>query len=195
MSKARRLRRRNSGKRKSEITNTVTNTNTTTITTTTTIIELAKEAFHFSAAHFTMFSATRRERLHGHNYFVRCRIECQVGEDGLVFDYTELKQRLKDLCAELDEYTLLPADSPWLALSEQDGQVVVTHDQDTFSFPAADVHLLPVTNITLEALAAYLLDTLLATEEAAKADCSSLTLAVSSSPGIWAEVARPLKTP
>ena len=29
-----------------------------------TTIELEKEAFHFSAAHFTLFSATERENLH-----------------------------------------------------------------------------------------------------------------------------------
>ncbi len=153
-----------------------------------TTIELAKESFHFSAAHFTLFSPTSRERLHGHNYTVRCRVNCEVGEAGLAFDYTDLKQRLKDLCASLDEFTLIPKDSPWLDVHEADGQVIVHFNDDTFSLPTKDVRVLPVANITLEALAAHLIDTLLATEDLALAKCSSLTLGVSSSPGIWAEV-------
>ncbi|MCY4040573.1 MAG: 6-carboxytetrahydropterin synthase [Gammaproteobacteria bacterium] len=157
-----------------------------------TTLELAKESFHFSAAHFTLFSATSRERLHGHNYTVRCRVTCEVGGTGLAFDYTGLKQRLKDLCAALDEFTLLPANSPWLDACEADGQVVMKFDGDTFSLPASDVRLLPVQNITLEALAAYLVDVLLASEEVAMSKCSSLTIGVSSSPGIWAEATRAL---
>ncbi len=157
-----------------------------------TTIELAKESFHFSAAHFTLFSSTSRERLHGHNYTVRCRVSCEVGEAGLAFDYTSLKQRLKDLCASLDEFTLIPSESPWLDVYETDGQVIVKFDNDTFGLPASDVRLLPVQNITLEALAAHLVDVLLASEEAAMSKCSSLTIGVSSSPGIWAEASRTL---
>ena len=155
-------------------------------------IELAKESFHFSAAHFTLFSPTSRERLHGHNYSVRCRIECVTGAAGLAFDYTDLKQRLKDLCAELDEYTLMPANCPWLDVREQDGQVVIVFDGDEFRFPAGDVRLLPIANITLEALAGYLADLLTASAEIARPDCLSLTLGVSSSAGVWAEVTRDL---
>lgn len=153
-----------------------------------TTIELAKESFHFSAAHFTLFSATKRERLHGHNYQVRCSIVCPVGEHGLAFDYTDIKQRLKDICASLDEYTLMPANSPWLRLLEQDPQVVIEFDGDELRLPANDVRLLPITNVTLEALARYLAETLLADHNASEWPMKSLTLGVSSSPGVWAQV-------
>ena len=36
--------------------------------------EIAKEALNFSAGHVTMFSATEREDLHGHNWRVACEI-------------------------------------------------------------------------------------------------------------------------
>ncbi len=153
-----------------------------------TSIELAKEAFHFSAAHFTLFSASSRERLHGHNYFVRCRILSPVGEDGLVFDYTRLKQRLKDLCASLDEYTLMPVKSPWLQVREHEDAVVIMFDGCEFSLPRDDVCLLPIANITLEALAEYLMELLLDDSAASEWPMHQITLGVSSSPGVWADV-------
>jgi 6-pyruvoyl-tetrahydropterin synthase len=38
-------------------------------------IELAKEDFKFSAAHFTLFGPDAAERLHGHNYRVTVAVE------------------------------------------------------------------------------------------------------------------------
>ena len=37
-------------------------------------LHIDKQAHKFSAAHFTIFSETDRERLHGHNYGVSARI-------------------------------------------------------------------------------------------------------------------------
>ena len=39
-----------------------------------TTLYIDKEAHKFSAAHYTIFSASDRERLHGHNYSVSARI-------------------------------------------------------------------------------------------------------------------------
>jgi 6-pyruvoyltetrahydropterin/6-carboxytetrahydropterin synthase len=41
-----------------------------------------KESHKFSAAHFTIFSATERERLHGHNYSVSAKIVAPLGDNG-----------------------------------------------------------------------------------------------------------------
>ena len=151
-------------------------------------IELAKESFHFSAAHFTLFSAKRREKLHGHNYQVRCSIHCPVGEEDLAFDYTPIKQRLNDLCASLDECTLMPTDSPWLNVREAEGQLVIEFNDQELRLPSADVRLLPIANVTLEGLAHYLAESLLASDEAAEWPMQSLSLGVSSAPGVWADV-------
>lgn len=152
-----------------------------------TTIELAKESFHFSAAHFTMFSATERENLHGHNYSVRCRIDCAVGEHGLAFDYTSIKQRIKELCGSLDERTLMPTRSPWLSAHVSDGKVVIEFAGERLEIPERDVCLLPISNVTLEALARHLAERLLESEAASQWPIHSLTIGVSSTPGIWAE--------
>jgi 6-pyruvoyltetrahydropterin/6-carboxytetrahydropterin synthase len=121
-------------------------------------IELAKEAFKFSAGHFTIFSATRRERLHGHNFSVAAAFTCAVGRDGLALDYGRAKRLLQGLCDELDEWFLLPGTSPHLSIREGDaGRVEAVFDGEAIPFPEADVKILPVANITLEELAGYLL--------------------------------------
>jgi 6-pyruvoyltetrahydropterin/6-carboxytetrahydropterin synthase len=71
-----------------------------------------KEAHKFSAAHYTIFSATERERLHGHNFSVSAMIAAPMGENGFAADYNVYKRRIKTLCDELDEYLILPANSP-----------------------------------------------------------------------------------
>ena len=84
-----------------------------------TTIELSKEYLKFSAAHFTIFSATERERLHGHNFKVAAKLTAPVGDNGMCFSYRIFKDKLESLCLELDEYMLLSANSPHLRISEE----------------------------------------------------------------------------
>ena len=72
-------------------------------------LHIDKQAHKFSAAHFTIFSQTERERLHGHNYGVSARIVAEMGENGFSADYNVYKRCLQKLCDAHDEYMLLPA--------------------------------------------------------------------------------------
>ena len=87
-------------------------------------IEIAKQALNFSAAHFTIFSRTEREDLHGHNFQVECELTSPIDDNGLIFDYSLIKRVMKELCDELDEKTILPEKSPYLQL-ERDGEYIV----------------------------------------------------------------------
>ena len=49
-----------------------------------TTIEIAKQYLHFSAAHFTIFNATERERLHGHNFRIAVAITGEVDNLSLI---------------------------------------------------------------------------------------------------------------
>ena len=62
-----------------------------------TTIYIDKESHKFSAAHFTIFSASERERLHGHNFSVAARIVAPVDANGLTGDYAVYKAQLKKL--------------------------------------------------------------------------------------------------
>lgn len=127
----------------------------------TVMLALSKEAMKFSAAHFTLFGPGRRERLHGHDYFLSARLRARVGDDGLCFDYGLLKRELMTLCGDLDEYVLLPGESPLLRIERDGGLVDAVFGDERIPFLASDVRVLPIANITLEELARWFLGRLL----------------------------------
>lgn len=151
-----------------------------------TTIEVSKEDIKFSAAHFTIFTATERERLHGHNYFVTISFTAPVGENGLCFSYGEMKTRMRELCGALDEYLLLPERSPYLRIYNEPPFFRVLYDTETMYFLQSDTQLLPVRNITLEELSAWLLDQLLEDRNfVEQARLRHVQLKVSSGAGQW----------
>ena len=152
-----------------------------------TTISISKEALHFAAAHFTIFSATERENLHGHNFQVAADIDAEVGKDGLAFDYNLVKSALQALCDGLDERTLLPGRSPHLAISEEQGYTVAHFNGERIPFLPRDVLTLPVANITVEALADWLGGELLSDPGIAALGMHRLTVKVSSGAGQWAQ--------
>ena len=146
-----------------------------------TTLHIDKEAHKFSAAHFTIFSETERERLHGHNFSVSARIVAPMGNNGFSADYNVYKRRLRNLCDGLDEYLLLAANSPWQRLSEKNGEVFMEFAGKTLRFPRDEVLILPIVNVTVEELAHYLLGLMLEASEGEP--LVELELGVSSGPG------------
>lgn len=123
-----------------------------------TTIEISKEDIKFSAAHFTLFSATERERLHGHNFAVRLAVTAPVGDDGICFSYKEIKTRLRALCDALDEYTLIPEQSPHLVIDDEAPYYIVRFNGERIPLLKSDTLLLPIRNSTVEEFARYLRD-------------------------------------
>ena len=149
-------------------------------------IEIAKGYLSFSAGHFTIFSATERENLHGHNWRVGCEVTSPVGDTGLCFDYGKIKRALAALCAELDERVLLPARSPYLDLTEDDGYVVAHYADERIPFLTRDVLVLQLANITVEELAGWFLTRLLDDPAVRDEDIRALRVRVSSGVDQWA---------
>ena len=144
---------------------------------------------HFSAAHFTIFSAARRENLHGHDFSVAATVTGPVGEDGLCFDYNALKRPLRALCETLDEVVLLPTRSPHLQVREaDDDRVTARFGAEQLAFLRRDVRLLPVRNVTVEELATWFVERLVADADVLALPIEALTVRVSSGPGQWAGV-------
>lgn len=149
-------------------------------------IEIEKSYLHFSAAHFTIFSATNRERLHGHNWRIAVEILCEMGSDGLCFDYAIYKKILKDLCAQYDEYTLIANDSPHLEITEDDAFFFIKHNNITQPLLKTDTILMPVKNITIESLAQYFLEQMTADKQHLEAlKIHGFEMRVSSGPNQW----------
>lgn len=153
-----------------------------------TTIELFKENMKFSAGHFTVFSATERERLHGHNFSVKAFIKLEVEENGMAADYNVFKDWVRALCNSLDEYFIIPELSPFLTISKsQDGsKIIVKHNTDELVFLSQDIKLLPISNTTIEEFSRYFVQELCKNNEVLeKCKISELEIQVSSGAGQW----------
>ena len=122
-----------------------------------TTIEINKEDIKFSAAHFTIFSATERERLHGHNFAVTLAVTSPVGADGICFSYKDIKSRLRELCDSLDEYMILPTQSPHLRIEEDATFYFAIFNGERIPFLKSETLLLPIRNTTVEEFARHVL--------------------------------------
>lgn len=119
-------------------------------------LRLAKEDFKFSVAHFTVFSATIAEVLHGHNYRVRVEIAGDALDRlGLLLDLRDLKAEIRRLCAELDSKTLLPERCELVRVAVEGDGVEVRFGERVYRLPLADVVLLPIRNTSIEELALW----------------------------------------
>ena len=113
----------------------------------------------FSAAHFVV-GHTRCEHLHGHNWEVKVVVEGEPDERGLVVDFNELAAMLSELCNRYDHRVLIPERNRAVSIRREDDCVRILVHQREFCFPAEDVVLVPVNNITVERMASILLEEL-----------------------------------
>ncbi|TXS92155.1 6-pyruvoyl tetrahydropterin synthase [Parahaliea maris] len=146
-----------------------------------TTLHIDKESHKFSAAHYTIFSASERERLHGHNYSVSARIVAPMGDNGFSADYNVYKRRIKQLCDELDEYMLLAGDSPHQQIGEEGDYYRVRFAGEQMLFLRSDTLVLPIRNATVEEFSHYLLGRLV--ERSRGEDLREIELGVASGPG------------
>lgn len=146
-----------------------------------TTLHIDKESHKFSAAHYTIFTASERERLHGHNYSVSGRFVAPMGQNGFSADYNVYKKRLNALCEELDEYLILAGNSPYQTIEEVGDEYHVRYADDHMRFLRADTLVLPILNATVEEFSHYLLGKLL--QLSAGDDLREVEVCVASGPG------------
>jgi 6-pyruvoyltetrahydropterin/6-carboxytetrahydropterin synthase len=125
----------------------------------TTTLDISHDQMGFASGHFTIFSATEREKLHGHNFTVRLSITGLVDNNGLLGNYSTYRKQMIELCRPLHERFLLPDRSPYLTLTHKDGYVIATYDGLDMPFPEGDVCVLPISNVSVEELARHLCET------------------------------------
>lgn len=120
-------------------------------------LTIHKDELGFSAGHFTIFSATEREALHGHNYYVSVSFDFDIQHNGLSFDYRHYKRKLLALCDQLDRHFLLPTQSPYLQIEDSGEYWIATFNHKKIPFLKEDVIMLPITNVTIEELSRWFL--------------------------------------
>jgi 6-pyruvoyl-tetrahydropterin synthase len=122
-------------------------------------VAVSKESFKFNAAHFVAYRGFR-ERLHGHNYKLHIRLigSRQIGQDGYVLDFGELKAEAKKVCKSLNEFFICPTHSDVITITEdEEGKNVdlICEDGCKFSIPKSDCAMLPIVHSTVEEIAIY----------------------------------------
>lgn len=123
-----------------------------------TTIMIASSLMKFAAGHFTIFSEHHRETIHGHNFKVECLIGASIERNDMAFDYGVFKKAFVLLCASLDEKLLLPAHSLYLTIKQNQSNVHCFYGDEEMLFPKRDVVILPLENITIEAMAKWFLE-------------------------------------
>lgn len=120
-------------------------------------IEIEKEYFKFSSAHFLIFPDGSAERLHGHNYRVFAELDAALSDCGLVVDFKTIKPVVRELLDGLDERFLVPGEHPVLRWAElETGELEVRYLDRRYLVPREDALVLPINNTSSENLATYL---------------------------------------
>lgn len=126
----------------------------------TTTLNLHKQNFKFSSAHFLIFDKKSAERLHGHNYQVKVNItvpsEKELSKQGYFVDFNVFKKAIKAKLDEWDEMVLLPAKHEDMQFTENGPSLEVRFRDRFYVFPKSEVMRLPVTNTSVEQLSQIL---------------------------------------
>ena len=117
---------------------------------------LEKEYFKFSCAHFLIFPDGSKERLHGHNYQVRCEIGGEITDKGLLIDFIQVKPIIRALCDYLDEHWVVPSEHPDLKINHRDdAHTEVSYKKCHYLVPTEELIVLPINNSSAENFACW----------------------------------------
>ena len=138
-----------------------------------------------------MFSDGTKERLHGHNYTIAVALEVSTIELAKMIPFAPLKDAMRELCAEWKEHVMLAAHNPHLKIIRDDAELEFMLCGDRYVMPRGDALLLPLDNISVEALAAHIAQLLAA--KLATPTVLALEVTVEESPGQGASCRRELR--
>ncbi|MCM2372401.1 6-pyruvoyl trahydropterin synthase family protein [Aporhodopirellula aestuarii] len=116
-------------------------------------VDVSKEQFVFSAAHFITFASDICERIHGHNYGVRVSVEGPLDENRYVVDFIALRDAVLLQTQQFDHHVILPRDHREILVSQDETETTVRFRERRWVFPNEDAVILPVVNTTAEEIA------------------------------------------
>ncbi|MGE0401418.1 MAG: 6-pyruvoyl tetrahydropterin synthase family protein [Kofleriaceae bacterium] len=118
-------------------------------------ISIARNEHKFSCAHMTVFPDGTKERLHGHNYQLALALDVERVDFASMVPFQVIKDAIRELCKEWKERVMIAATNPFVVIVRDDSELEVTVCGQRYVFPRGDVLLLPIDNISAEALAAH----------------------------------------
>ncbi|TWT81943.1 6-carboxy-5,6,7,8-tetrahydropterin synthase [Planctomycetes bacterium CA13] len=149
-------------------------------------VEVAKEQFVFSAAHFITFAGDICERLHGHNYGVRAAVEGPLDENRYVVDFIALRDAVLKQTQALDHHVILPERHAEIIVSSDEKETTATFRDRRWVFPNEDCVILPVINTTAEEIARVIAERVIEqTKEQFGSAITLLEIGVDENHGQW----------
>jgi 6-pyruvoyltetrahydropterin/6-carboxytetrahydropterin synthase len=119
-------------------------------------IHVARERYKFSCAHMTVFPDGRKERLHGHNYYLAVEVELADVSFARMVEFEPLKEACAALCDRWKDHLLLARDNPHFELvRDEGGEIEFRLCGQRYLMPREDVLILPIDNVSVEALSAH----------------------------------------
>ena len=114
----------------------------------------------FSSAHI-ISDYKKCGRLHGHTYAVHTKVVGEPDKDGIIIDFSLLKETLRDIVSILDHKILIPENSSLIVIEKEKDRIKLESQKKRYIFPLNDCVLLPIGSTSAENLAQYILDKLL----------------------------------
>ncbi len=119
-----------------------------------------KSNIRFSSAHIIP-EYEKCGRLHGHTYAVHIKISGEPDKNGIILDFSILKNILRKITYELDHKVLIPEKSKSIKIVKEKKTVKITSLGKNYMFPLSDCIFLPISSTSAENLASYILDKIL----------------------------------
>ncbi len=149
-------------------------------------VDVAKEAFVFSAAHFITFAGDICERIHGHNYGVRISVEGPLDVNRYVVDFIALRDAVLAETQRLDHHVILPRAHAEIEVVSDERETTARFRDRRWVFPNEDCVILPVVNTTAEEIARVIGERVIArTREAFGEALSTIEVGVDENGGQW----------
>jgi len=142
----------------------------------------------------TVFPDGRKERLHGHNYYLAVAVDLRDVSFANMVDFAPIKEALQAICDGWKEHLLLAKDNPFFVIDrDDDSEIEFRLCDKRYVIPREEVVLLAVDNISVEALAACAADRLIEALGAVLTECVvGLEVRVEENPGQGASCYRTL---
>jgi 6-pyruvoyltetrahydropterin/6-carboxytetrahydropterin synthase len=163
-------------------------------------ITIARPQYKFSCAHMTVFPDGTKERLHGHNYTVSVALDVASVELAAMIPFAGIKASLEALCQDWKEHVLLAERSPFMKILRDEGgnegeggELELTLCGKRYVMPREDALLLPIDNVSVEALAAHIVAILSERIAGLSANVQAIEVTIEEVPGQGASCALELR--
>jgi len=107
------------------------------------IVDGWKSNIRFSSAHIIP-EYEKCERLHGHTYAVHAKVGGKLDKNGIILDFSLIKDTLRQIVIELDHKILIPKKNSNTKIEKNNDSVKVTSFGKIYVFPLNDCVFLPV---------------------------------------------------